>query len=72
MAKHKSNHPWVRRIKSDCDQITQSGLARDGVGALAAEAQFERERARSEREIVSGLFRSGMLHGKIVNGGTYN
>lgn len=72
MAKHKSNHPWVRKIKAECDQVTKSGLARDGLGALVAEAQFERERTYKEREIVKDMFRSGMLHGRIVNGGTYN
>lgn len=71
MAKHKSNHPWVRRIQNECDQATKSGLARDGLTALAGEAAFEREQARKQQSIVHDLFRSHGLRGTIVNGGNY-
>lgn len=72
MAKHNPNHPWVRRIDSDCAQATRSALARDGLDALSGEARFERERNANQNNIIRDMFRSGALKGQIINGGSYN
>lgn len=73
MNKPKRNHPWVRKIRSDCDQaVTKSTLARIGKEGVIAERRFERDFNERQNSAIRDMFRSGSLRGHVINGGTYN